>query len=98
MSASKLTIVCPCCEARLVVDGDTGAVLSHQTPNRGPAKSFEEAVSDDQRRRREAEDRFTQAFREHEHRDRILDKKFKEALDRAEKDDSAPPPRPFEFD
>ncbi len=98
MAEAKLKIVCPCCETKIIVDAATGAVLSHEPPEKGPAKTFEQAVSEAEKRRREAEDRFAQAVREHRHRDQILEKKFREALERAEKDDAPPPPHPFEFD
>ena len=97
MNTNDFTIICPCCQARIIVDRATGAVLSHEEPPSGPAKSFEDAVSEEKKRKGEAEDRFQQAFLEHEHREEILDKKFKEAVKKAEKDDK-PPPRPFEFD
>ena len=96
MGAENLTITCPCCEAKITLDRITGAVLAHEKPS-GPSTTFEEAVSDEKKRRQDAEDRFSQAVREQENREEIWDKKFKEALQRAEKDDK-PPPRPFEFD
>ena len=37
-------------------------------------------------RKSEAEDVFAQAFREHEHREELLEKKFKEAMEKLEKD------------
>ena len=90
-------VVCPCCHAKITVDRSTGAILNHVEPPSGPAKTFEQALSEEKKRRGDAEDKFAQAFREHEHREEILDKKFKEAFNKAELDDK-PPPRPFDFD
>ena len=98
MPGKDFNVVCPCCDTKILVDHKTGSVLSHELPPKGPAKSFEEAFADDKRRRIEAEDRFSQAVREHENRDELLEKKFKEALEKAEKDDSTPPPHPFDYD
>jgi len=98
MEREKFLVLCPCCETKLVIDQATGALLSHERPKQGPSKTFEEAFSDEKKRRKEAEDRFTQAMREQEHRGELLEKKFKEALKRAEEDDSPPPLRPFELD
>jgi hypothetical protein len=98
MEAEKLTVICPCCEAKLVIDRLTGAILAHERPKGGPAKTLEQAMSEEKKRRQEAEDRFAQAVKEHQHRDDLLEKKFQEALKRAEKDGEPPPPRPFEFD
>lgn len=97
MGDADFKIICPCCQAKIVVDRITGAVLAHEEPPKGPAKTFEEAFSDEKKHREEAEDKFSQAFREHENREEILEKKFKEAMKRAEEDDK-PPPRPFDFD
>ena len=97
MESEKYIVICPCCEAKITVDRGTGAILTHEAPPSGPAKTFEQAVSEAQKRREDAEDKFAQAFREHEHREELLDKKFKEAFKKAEKDDK-PPPRPFDFD
>jgi hypothetical protein len=99
MLTKDFSIVCPCCQAKILVDHKTGAVVSHEREAaRGPKKSFEEALADDRKRKSEAEDVFAQAFREHEHREELLDKKFKEAMEKAEKDTGPAPPRPFEFD
>jgi len=98
MGTGKYIIVCPGCETKLSVDAATGALLGHERPKGGPAKSFEQALSEDKKRRQEAEDRFAQAVQEHKHRDELMEKKFQEALKRAEKDGDPPPPRPFEFD
>src|SRR3972149_77453 len=98
MLTKDFSIVCPCCQTKILVDHKTGAVVSHEQPPRGHKKSCEEALADDRKRKSEAEDVFAQAFREHEHREELLEKKFKEAMEKAEKDKGPAPPRPFEFD
>lgn len=99
MMDKDFTIECPCCEAKILVDHKTGTVLSHEEPASGKRLStFEDAFKNDQKRKSEAEDRFAQAIREHENREELLEKKFKEAFAKAEKDDSPPPPRPIDLD
>ena len=98
MLTKDFHLVCPCCQTKILVDHKTGSVISHEEPSRGPKKTFEQALADDKKRKSEAEDIFAQAFREHEHREELLEKKFKEAFEKAEKDKSGGPPRPFEFD
>ncbi len=98
MGTEQLIIVCPCCEAKITLDRNTGAVLAHDQQDRAPARSFEQAMSEDKKRRQEAEDRFSQAFQEHENREEIMEKKFKEALERADKDDSKPPPGIYDYE
>jgi len=90
-------VTCPCCNTKILVDYKTGAVLSHERPDDGGHKTFEQMVADNTKRKKDAEDVFSQAVREHENREELLDKKFKEAFERAEKDGS-PPPHPFEYD
>lgn len=97
MLDKDFTVQCPCCQAKILVDHKTGSVISHREPPKGRAKSFEEAVSENQRRKSEAEDLFAQAVREHENREELLEKKFREAFEKAEKDPN-PPPRPFDYD
>ena len=40
---SKFTIICPCCEANLTIDAQTGAILSHEEKAK-PLASFDEMV------------------------------------------------------
>jgi hypothetical protein len=99
MSGQDFKIVCPCCQAKILVDHKTGAVLSHERRVVDHSKrSFEEMLGEDKKRKNEAEDLFAQAVREHENREELLEKKFKEAFEKADKSDSAPPPHPFEYD
>lgn len=98
MSGQDFKIVCPCCQAKILVDHKTGAVLSHERKVTDFSKrSFEEMLGEDKKRKNEAEDLFAQAVREHENREELLEKKFKEAFEKADKDDT-PPPHPFEYD
>jgi hypothetical protein len=36
--ANRFTIVCPCCEATLTVDADTGTLLSHEEKHKASAR------------------------------------------------------------
>ena len=87
-------VLCPCCETKLLIDHKTGAVVS---PPRGGKVTFEQAVERNKKRKTDAEDTFAQAVREEEHKEELLEKKFREAFEKAEKDDS-PPPHPFDYD
>ncbi len=98
MPGQDFKIVCPCCQAKILVDHKTGAVLSHERKAVDRSKrSFEEMLGQDEKRKSDAEEVFAQAIREHENRDELLEKKFKEAFDKADKDDT-PPPHPFDYD
>lgn len=97
MASEDFKIVCPCCRTKILVDHKTGAILSHEEPPRTATPTFEQAVAENKKRKAEAEDLFAQAVREHENKEELLEKKFKEAFEKADKDDS-PPPHPFEYD
>lgn len=91
-------ITCPCCASKILIDHKTGAVISHETPPGKQTPTFEQAVAINNRRKSEAESVFDQAVREHEHKEELLEKKFKEAFEKAEKeDDGTPPPNPFDY-
>ena len=95
--ASNLEITCPCCETRLVIDPDTGAILREERVVKREHKSLDEALGSVRAQKRDAEDRLARAFQENRQRDEILEKKFQEARRKA-KDSTDPPPRPFDGD
>lgn len=81
-------ILCPCCEATIVVDRLTGEVLLHKPKERrGPGGSLESMVAGLETQRSEAEKKFEKQLESQRDRSRILEEKFKEALQRAEKSD-----------
>ena len=95
----KLELVCPCCETRLVIDAQTGAILSEERPKKAPEKTFDQALSEVKGARDKADKEFSKKMEQTKREKEILAKKFEEAMKKAEKDkDSPPPPRPFEFD
>ena len=97
----KLTLACPECGSRLVVDQATGEVLSHRAPGSRPGggKSFESLLDDLDRDRAEAEEVFAREVAALEDRDRLLEERFRAALENAgDLDEDEPPPRPFDYD
>jgi len=87
---------CPCCSASLVVDPETGAVISHEAPAR-PQTTFEDAFKAEKSRHARTEQRFGQAFKQEKHRKDTLDQKFQEAQKKAEKSDK-PVRNPLDYD
>lgn len=94
---SRFTIICPCCETTLIVDAQTGALISHEEKAR-PIASFDEMVKglDTQKQRREQI--FSQELSSMKDRDRILEEKFQDAIKRAEKDKDKPYRNPLDLD
>lgn len=96
-----LRVGCPCCQARLVVDGATGEVLSHREHRAAAAggKSFDDLLNDLDSSKAEAESVFEREMDAMKDRDRLLEEKFRQALERAaESPEDEPPPRPFDLD
>jgi len=93
-----LRVTCPSCGGTLHLDRETGAILLEERPKKGPARTLEEAARETAARHEQAEAQLERAMEEARHKDEILEKKFREAVKKAEKDDAPPPPRPFDLD
>ena len=92
-----LDVTCPCCEALLKVDPETGGVV-WVDKKKAPAKDFDELVRRVGSRRSVIDEKFARSVQQTLHASEILDRKFEEARRRAEADPTAKPPHPFEND
>lgn len=89
---SGLHVLCPDCGATLSVDPDTGAVLSHEPAvNKNKLGSLEEAALENVRRKERAEGLFAATVEREKHKSEILEKTFKEALEKAQKEPMTKP-------
>ena len=95
--AEKLTIECPCCSTKLVLDAATGEILSQERPKVDADKTFESAMDAVRSGARRREDAFSKAFEKTRRLDDLLDAKFEEAKKKA-KDDPTPVKNPLDFD
>ena len=91
------TVICPCCEATIVVDAQTGAIISHQEKAK-PLASFEEMAKEMESRKKVREQVFSQELGSQKDRERLLEEKFREAMKRAEKDKDKVYKNPLDFD
>jgi uncharacterized Zn finger protein (UPF0148 family) len=96
--AENLVVTCPCCGTVLHLDRETGAVLLEERPKKGPVKSFEEAARESSARQEQAKAQLARAMEEEKHKSEIMEKKFREAMKKAEDDETPLPPRPFDLD
>jgi len=94
---SRFTIICPCCEATLNIDANTGALLSHEEKQK-PLASFEEMAKNLDKAKQTREQIFSQEMSSMKDRERLLDEKFKEAMKRAEKDKDKVYRNPLDLD
>jgi hypothetical protein len=94
---SRFTLICPCCEATLLVDAQTGAIISHEAKAKQTA-SFDEMLKDLDKQKQVREQIFKQELGSMKDRERILDEKFREALKKADKDKDKPFRNPLDVD
>jgi len=95
--SSKFTLICPCCEATLTIDAQTGALLAHEEKAK-PVASFDEMVKGLDKQKQMREQIFAQELSSMKDRDRILEEKFQEAMKRADKDKDKPYRNPLDID
>ncbi len=93
----RYTIVCPCCDAILTVDANTGALLAHEEKKKVHG-SFEELRGELNKQKEHREQIFAQEMSSMKDRERLLEEKFKEALKRADTDSDKPFRNPLDLD
>lgn len=85
--AKNFEVVCPCCQTTLVIDRISGEVLLHKAREIRASGSLESMVAGLESQKTEAEKRFEKQLESQKDRARILEERFKEALQRAEQSD-----------
>lgn len=95
--SSRFTLICPCCAAQLVVDAQTGAIISHAEKSK-PVASFEAMAKDMEKQKQTREQIFSQEMGSLKDRERLLEEKFREGLKRAEKDKDKVYRNPLDLD
>ena len=95
---SELEIVCPCCQATLIVDMNLGRVVGHKEPESGlkPELSEAQKILAEAAARREAI--FQQSVESEKTRGDALSRRFEEALKQASKEPITKPTRDFDLD
>ncbi len=93
----KFNIICPCCEANLTVDSQTGAILAHEEKKKALG-SFEDLKGEMSKQKDLREQIFAQEMSSMKDRERLLEEKFQEALKRADKDTDKPFRNPLDMD
>jgi hypothetical protein len=81
----KFSVICPCCEAALTIDSQTGALLAHEEKKKAHG-SFEDLAGELTKQRELREQLFAQEMSSVKDRGRLLEEKFQEALKRADSD------------
>jgi hypothetical protein len=96
--ANNFEVRCPCCDTLIVVDRISGEVLLHKAKEVNvTSSSLESMVSGLEAQKADAAKRFEKQLESQKDRARILEEKFREAMQRAEKSD-AKHVNPFDLD
>ena len=95
---SEFEIDCPCCSAKLVVDGNLQRVIRHSEPPSPDRPELDHAqrILAEQAERREA--LFQKSVNEERTRGDALSKRFEEALKQAREEPITKPTRDFDLD
>jgi len=95
--AANFEITCPCCDATLVIDRTSGEVLLHKAKERRTGGSLESMVAGLESQKSEMEKKLDSEMASQKDRSRILEERFKEAMQRAGEDDK-PVINPMDMD
>ncbi len=96
--SKNFEITCPCCEATIVIDRISGEILLHKEKEKKSGLSLDAMVSNLKTEKSEADKRFEKQLEAQKDRTRILEEKFKEAMQRADKDPDKKPVNPLDLD
>lgn len=93
----RFSVTCPCCEAILTIDAQTGSILVHEEKKK-ILGSFEDLKGEMSKQKELREQIFAQEMSSVKDRERLLDEKFKEALKRVDKNSEVPYRNPLDLD
>lgn len=93
----KFSVICPCCEATLTIDSQTGSILAHEEKKKAHG-SFEDLKGELSKQQALRDQLFEQEMSSIKDRERLLEEKFKEALKRADTDSDKPFKNPLDLD
>lgn len=93
----KFSIICPCCEATLTIDAQTGAVLATEEKKKLHG-SFEDLKGELNKQKELRDQLFSQEMSSQKDRKRILEEKFNEAMKRAGDEKDVPFRNPLDLD
>jgi hypothetical protein len=92
MSEKIVQQECPCCQAMLTIDLETGAILMHKETKKAPVLDIFEAARSLKDEAGKREESFRKNMEAERQKESLLKKKFEEALKRAKESPDEPPP------
>jgi len=92
-------IVCPCCHAKLRIDPELRAVLSHEPPpEERTVKNLDQAVKGLRAEAAQRQAKFEESVRAQKGKKDLLDRKFQDALKKAKDEPITKPIRDIDLD
>jgi hypothetical protein len=95
---SELELLCPCCNAVLVVDTNLGRIVAHREPERGDRPELNDASRILAAEAARRESLFDQSVEAEKTRGDALARRFEEALKQASTEPVVKPLRDFDLD
>jgi len=97
--SSRIEVTCPCCGARLNIDRELGKVIAHEAPPRAAnAPDFDRASELLQKQQARREALFAQSAEDEKVKSRVLEQKFRQALEKSKDEPITRPARDFDLD
>ena len=93
----KFNVICPCCEATLTIDAQTGSILAHEEKKKVHG-SFEDLRGELSKQKELREQLFAQEMSSVKDRERLLEEMFREALKKADTTSDQPFKNPLDLD
>lgn len=95
--SGNIEICCPCCQATIVIDPVSGQILLHKAKETTATHSIDSLMNQMASKKSEMAKRFEKEMESQKDRSRILEEKFKEAMQRADKSEK-PMPNPLDLE
>ena len=93
-----ILIECPCCQAKLTVDPEMGAVLSHEASKRPPSVDLDDTARLLREHDARVEEKFRMSIESEKNKEDLLARKFAEGLKKAKDQPIEKPLRDFDLD
>jgi len=100
MARDLFEVSCPCCQAKLKIDGELHAVISHEEPSRPPViEDLTAAVAKLKGEAGRRDEAFRKSFEAEKNQGQVLNRKFDELFKKAKEDpEFGKKPRDIDFD
>lgn len=98
-AATAIEVTCPCCQAKLKVDPQLAAVLSHEPPPKAaPDVDLDDTARMLAEQERKREEKYRASIEAEKKKEELFDRLFEENLKKAKEQPAEKPIRDFDLD